>query len=336
MDIERLLSDARPRLDRLETQLDQMETGVLLDQKNLRELVGLYHAVCEDFLVARSLTANPQILARFEAVASRAYRFVHAGSLDRGSWRRSLTWVIDLLVNQVPSAAQACRIHLITAASAMLIGAILAFILSMWQPHFIGTMIPQGFLSADVQERVEKIEKEPERISTLAQAAMFSVSLFTHNFQVSVLAFGLGMMTVIGGVWVLMANGVILGAIAAQYLQAGESTFFLAWVGPHGAWELPAIVVAGAIGLRCGTAFWTPGDRGRLVALREALPQAGQLLAAVVVLLCGAGLIEGSFSQFSTRLVSYPFKITLAIILFAVALAWLSGLLRRPEKRETL
>jgi uncharacterized membrane protein SpoIIM required for sporulation len=113
-----------------------------------------------------------------------------------------------------------------------------------------------------------------------------------------------------------------------MYFRAGLGTFVLAWVGPHGALELPAILFAGAAGLRMGQAFLMPGDIGRPTAVREAFVVVWRMLLTSAVVLVVAGFIEGSFSQFSAKTVAYPIKITVAIALFAALCFWLF----RPQR----
>ena len=168
----------------------------------------------------------------------------------------------------------------------------------------------------------------PPKVS-VEQALHFGVSLYTHNIQVSFLAFALGALTVAGGVWLLFYNGAILGAVAALYVLDGVTGFFLAWVGPHGALEIPAIVFGGAAGLVTGRALLFPGDRSRGSALREAFPDAWRMMAATALILVVAGLVEGSFSQFSSKSFPTGFKIAVAGALFAALMAYL--FLRRVE-----
>jgi uncharacterized membrane protein SpoIIM required for sporulation len=140
---------------------------------------------------------------------------------------------------------------------------------------------------------------------------------------VSFLCFSLGALTIVLG-WLLMFyNGLILGAVAAQYVLDGVGTFFVAWVGPHGALEIPAIVFAGAAGLCAGHALLMPGEQGRAEALRQAFPQIFRIVLASALLLVLAGTIEGSFSQLSQKSVPYAMKIAVAGALFFAMLFWL-------------
>jgi uncharacterized membrane protein SpoIIM required for sporulation len=104
-------------------------------------------------------------------------------------------------------------------------------------------------------------------------------------------------------------------------------------VGPHGALELPAIVFAGAAGICAGRAFLLPGDLSRSSALRKALPEIRRIMLASAGVLVVAGLIEGSFSQYTSKTFPYPVKIAVAAILFVLLMTYLF-LRRRPAVGE--
>jgi uncharacterized membrane protein SpoIIM required for sporulation len=116
---------------------------------------------------------------------------------------------------------------------------------------------------------------------------------------------------------------VILGAIATLYLLDGVSVFFFAWVGPHGALELPSIVFAGAAGLLTGRALLMPGNLTRGASVRRVMPDVTRMMAGAALTLILAGLIEGSFSQFSARTIPYSLKIAVAAVLFAGLVSYL-------------
>ena len=179
------------------------------------------------------------------------------------------------------------------------------------------------FHTESPRDRVEKIESSPERIASLADATGFGSNLYVHNIRVSFLAFALGAATVVGGLWLLFYNGVVLGAVAATYVLDGVHVFFLAWVGPHGALEIPAIVFSGAAGLALGRALFFPGARTTRAALREVTPDVARMLVGVIVILVVAGLVEGSFSQLTARSVPHGLKIGVAAVELGLLFAYL-------------
>src|SRR4029077_13293543 len=157
--------------------------------------------------------------------------------------------------------------------------------------------------------------------------------LYTHNIRVSFFAFSLAALSLAGGVWILFYNGIILGAVAATYLMDGVTTFFVAWVGPHGALELPAIVFSGAAGILAGRALLLPGSLWVASSLRKAFPDLRRMLLGTAAILVLAGLIEGSFSQFTQKSFPYGVKIGVAISLFVLLLSYLF-LARRSSRGE--
>ena len=325
MDIDHLIAAGNPEWERLDALLARIDAGHGFDRRQLAELVALYRRVADDLLRARLLTANPEILGRLNALAGRAYRVVHGQRRGRWRWAQIARFYLD----EVPRSLRACRIHVLAATLLLTLGAAFGFACVMRDPGLASELVPAMFYSENPAERVAKIEHGEERVDELVEAASFAAELYVHNIRVALLAFGLGALTVVGGWWLLLVNGALLGAVSAQYVRDDVGGFLVAWVGPHGALELPAIVVAAAAGLRCGGALFVPGEAGRPAALRAALPDCWRLLGAACTMLVFAGLIEGSFSQFSARIVPHGVKIAVAAALFALVAAYLSGRLAR-------
>src|SRR4029078_170349 len=121
----------------------------------------------------------------------------------------------------------------------------------------------------------------------------------------------------------LFYNGVTLGAVAAMYALDGVTGFFFAWVGPHGGLEIPAIVFGAAAALVTGRAMLAPGDRTRGAALRESFPDAWRMMAATALILVVAGLVEGAFSQFSSKTSPTALKVSVAAVLFTSLMGYL-------------
>jgi uncharacterized membrane protein SpoIIM required for sporulation len=302
MDLERFLNTRRAHWARLESLLDQAERGSEreLGTAALQELLGLYRQACSDLQEARSVTANPALLVRLNDLTGRGYRFVYRrvpGRAVRGALSRFFR-------REVPLTFQRERRSILAAAGALSLGAVIGLAAVMTDRRHGELLVPEAFFSESPRERVAKIEKEEERIDSMEKALTFGASLYTHNMKVSFAAFALGALGLLGGVGILFYNGVILGSVAGLYALDGVSTFFVAWVGPHGALEIPAIVFGGAAGLRAGRALLLPGDRTVGASLREAFPAVWRMMVATCLILVVAGLIEGSFSQFTWRSVS--------------------------------
>ena len=318
MDIEQFLSDRRPVWDQLDALLTRAEESDL-SRTETHEMVELYRRACTDLNRARSYTANPEILGYLNQLTGRAYRYIYRAAHETPVWAT----FVKLVTREIPAAFRKERLYVILAASAFLFGTMFGSIAVLIEPSNGERLVPPDFFTESPRERVEKIERGEERISNVEQALLFGASLYTHNIKVSFLAFSLGALTIVLGLVILFYNGVILGAIGTMYILDDVPLFFFAWVGPHGALELPAIIFGGAAGLLAGRALLMPGNLSRAASLRRVLPSIWRMIIGAALTLVCAGIIEGSFSQFSSKTIPYELKITVAVLLFIGLMTYL-------------
>ncbi|MHC4251064.1 MAG: stage II sporulation protein M [Planctomycetota bacterium] len=332
MDLDQFIRTRRPHWNRLERLLDAAEQSPEweLGRERLQEIVKLYRQASSDLNHARSFTANPQVLDRLNALTGRGYRFVY-----RGTRRKTTRQAVKrFFLADVPAAFRKESTYVLVAGAALVLGAVVGFAATVIDPLTARDLTPQQFYNESPKERVDRIEGSSERVESIDEAAQLGAMLYTNNIQVSFLAFALGAFTIVGGVWYLFWTGTWLGAIAASYYLDGVHVFFAAWVGPHGALELPAIVFAGAAGLRTGRALLMPGDLSRAASLRQAFPSIWRMMLGTAAVLVVAGLIEGSFSQFSAKTVPYGVKIGVAAVLFVMLIVYLFVRRRSTEGEE--
>lgn len=325
MNIEKFLAERQPMWSELDALLERAD-AVELSRAETQELVELYRRACSDLNRARSYTANPEVLGQLNQLTGRAYRHIYRAAHETPVWAS----FVKLITREIPAAFRRERVAVLVAASAFLAGALFGAIAVLVDPANGERLIPPDFFSESPRERVEKIERGEERIDDVEKAMMFGASLYTHNIKVSFLAFSLGALTILLGLLILFYNGVILGAVGAMYVLDDVSVFFFAWVGPHGALELPAIIFGGAAGLVVGRALLMPGDLSRGASLARVLPSVWRMMIGAALTLVLAGLIEGSFSQFSAKTVPYPLKIGVATLLFIGLMSYL--FLRRTKE----
>jgi uncharacterized membrane protein SpoIIM required for sporulation len=320
MNIERFVSERSHVWGELERVLTRAEMdSTTLTRRDIQELVELYRRACSDLNLARSYTANPEIIGRLNALTGRAYRFVYQAGHESKVWAA----LVQLLTREIPAAFRRERLAVAIAASAFLLGTLFGIVAVAVNPQNGRKLVPAEFFAESPKARVDRIESDEERIDSLEKATTFGASLYTHNIQVSFLAFSLGALTLAGGLWLLFYNGVILGAIGTMYVLDGVTVFFLAWVGPHGALELPAIVFGGAAGLVAGRALLLPGNLTRAASLRRVMPSVWRMMTGAALTLVFAGIVEGSFSQFSSKTIPYTLKISVAALLFLALMTYL-------------
>jgi uncharacterized membrane protein SpoIIM required for sporulation len=128
----------------------------------------------------------------------------------------------------------------------------------------------------------------------------------------------------VGSLLLLFYNGVTLGAVAADYIHAGFTPFLLGWLLPHGAVEIPAILIAGQAGFVLASALvgWRKASRKRK-ALQAVSADLLTLAAGAALMLVWAGIIEAFFSQYHQPVLPYALKIGFGSVELAALIFYL-------------
>jgi uncharacterized membrane protein SpoIIM required for sporulation len=80
-----------------------------------------------------------------------------------------------------------------------------------------------------------------------------------HNIGIAFQTFAGGLLFGLGSAFFLFFNGLMIGAVAGHLTEIGFGQTFWPFVIGHGAFELTAIALAGAAGLKLGWALIAPG-----------------------------------------------------------------------------
>ena len=110
------------------------------------------------------------------------------------------------------------------------------------------------------------------------------------------MTWGLGLTFGIGTVWLLVLNGIMLGAIAAACMRAGMLLPLSEFVIAHGSLELPAIWISAGAGLLMAEAMVFPGRFSRGVELRKKGRSSVEIMVGIVPMLLVAAVIEAFIS----------------------------------------
>ena len=127
-----------------------------------------------------------------------------------------------------------------------------------------------------------------------------ALEFFGNNWLVALTTAVSGVVLALPAIVSLLFNGLVMGIYARTEVAPME---LLAFVIPHGIFEIPAIFVATALGVHLGLAGWrTMRGRATRAALADALERAFWVLIGVGILLAVAAVIEGFISPYYFRL----------------------------------
>ena len=264
------------------------------------ELVGYGHVLwfvfLEFFLVSIVLVRMGMQLFNREEILTRENDDLHLFALARtaGSfWRREPKAVVlqqpgepfsvmRLYRKDFPEILGLYKGQLAVVAFSLLAGGIIGYFFAFQHP-----------LSLPLSDMPRVLER---RMMLQLTESLSPFDIFSHNIQTLLLAgflslISLGVMELV--VVVLTAGSV--GFLAGQAVMAGLDlpTFLLAFIIPHGIFEIPALVLAGALSLWLGMCLMTlPKGRSLAEGLLLAFVNWGKGATVFVPLLLVAAFVE--------------------------------------------
>ncbi len=117
-----------------------------------------------------------------------------------------------------------------------------------------------------------------------------------NNVGIAFRCFATGGLFGLGSVFFLIYNGLTIGTVMGHLFGVGSGMNLFNFICGHGPWELTAIVISGAAGLRLGWALIMTGGRTRVGSLKAAGPVLYRLVVGAAVMLVVAALVEGFWS----------------------------------------
>lgn len=326
MDLNRFVAERRHRWERLATLLNRVDRAGVSDlpPEQVDELFSLYRLTSSDLNFVQTQTGNPALLESLEQLVGRAY-----ANLAVPRRVRPLRAYWRIMRHDFPSLMRREWKLLTLATLAMLAGILLGVVGTRLEPDTSLVFISAfpGHLAQSPSERVAELEAMERagrtQIESVGEHATFTTQLFTHNIRVTIFGFALGLTLGVGTMVVLFYNGCILGSLAYLYYEDGVFTFFLAWVGPHGAIELPCILFGCTAGLMLARAQLNVAGGTTWRQIRVMRPALIHILVGTATFLVVAGVIEGGFSQINEPTLPYALKIAVAVLLFVGLAAYL-------------
>ena len=311
IDLQRFITSERSCWNELDKMLGRLEAepNARMKLEELQRFHELAQRTAASLAKLTTFSSEPETRRYLESLIARAYGEIHE---TREKRRRilPLRWFFQTLPQTFRRHIRAFYLSLaITLAGFVFGGFATAF-----DPDSRHVTMPFGHDQLRPSERVQQEENRAEdRLA--GQKTSFSAYLMTHNIQVSIFTFALGMTWGVGTILMLFDNGIGLGAISVDYAADGQTRFLLGWLMPHGVIEIPAILIAGQAGLALALGLIGWGKRAPMgTRLREVSQDVVTLSFGFGLLLVWAGFVEAFLSQYHEPIVPYDAKIAFGAI----------------------
>ncbi|MGY5351813.1 stage II sporulation protein M [Wenyingzhuangia sp. IMCC45533] len=173
---------------------------------------------------------------------------------------------------------------------------------AIYDDTFVRLILSDGY----VNKTLENIENgNPTAVYAGGTNWGSFIGITFNNLYVGLKAFVFGITGGIGTGYVLLNNGIMLGAF--QYFFAEQGVFLKSlkgiWI--HGAMEIFAIVIEGGAGLILGASILFPKSYKRIDSFKRGMRDALKIMIATFPFTIAAGFLEGFVSRYGNDMPTF-------------------------------
>jgi uncharacterized membrane protein SpoIIM required for sporulation len=280
----------------------------------------LYRAACADLALADAYQLPPETAAYLDHLVGRAHNQLYRSKNFR--WRQ---WGREMFV-ELPH--KLLRDRYVWLAFILFWGVFaISFLLGYSSDAYRREVLGDAKMSA-LQESFSKPIQRAAGPNAAAMAGFYVM----HNVGIGLRCFSAGLLLGVGGLFVTISNALDLGASFGFMCTVAERENFLQFVTAHGPFELTAIVLASAAGMRLGFSLIATGGLTRGASLGRAAREATPVMAASGGLFCLAAFLEGFLSPSTAP---YTVKVAAAAASTLLMAVYVFGLGFIPRGQST-
>lgn len=304
-DRERFVADGRPRWTRLDALLG---ASGLRRGADWSELASLYRAACTDLSRARGEDLGADVLGFLDDLTARAHdRLYGARPVLRGDLMR-------VIGQDIPRQVRASWRFVLTAGALFYVPFLLCLIASFLSEDLAAEVLDRATLKSMEESYSGHVERTAAENATMAGFYVY------NNVGIAFRCFATGVLGGLGSVYFLVFNGAVIGTVFGHLMGSGQGANLVEFTSGHSAWELTAIVLSGAAGLRMGWALVRTHGSTRLASLRASGGELYLLVVGAMLMLLVAAAIEGFWSASP---IPREVKALFAVVQIGLVAAWL-------------
>ncbi len=264
--------------------------GKSAKELDAERFLSLYRACCEQLALAQAREFPAQIIERLSVMTAQGHQLVYRQS-DFGLARLG-----RVLLRQFPAVVRAHRGYVLAAALILLVPGLALGIATYRQPDLILSLLDSRTVETFEHMYAPSAEVIGRARDSGSNWLMFGFYIM-NNIGIAFQCYVTGILFGVGSLFFVGYNGALGGMVAGYVTALGFSGTFFPFVATHSAFELTAIVLSGAAGLRIGHSVLLPGRQPRLLALQTAARETSVMVFGAAAMLVIAAAIEAFWSS---------------------------------------
>lgn len=281
------------------------------------DLPTIYRQICQHYALANSRMYSPILVERLNRMVIRGHQALY------GSRSHFVKAILSFFASEFPQLVRQ-EWRVMAAASALFY---VPFIMMMILIQFIPELV-YSVMDNEMVRNVEAMYNPDNSVLGRERESDSDLEMFGYyirnNTGIGFRVFAGGMLLGIGTLFFMLFNGVLLGSVAGHLTHLGFIDTFWGFVCGHGAFELTAIVISGAAGLKLAMALIAPGRKTRSRALIDNGKIGIKIMYGAAALFIMAAFVEAFWSSMT---IPVGIKYTVAAVLWAMVIGyfWLVG-----------
>ncbi|SEC57511.1 stage II sporulation protein M [Paenibacillus sp. GP183] len=322
MEISRFIKEHKSQWTELEQLLAQMgkKRKSRLYAEHLDRFTELYKSVSSHLATLQTYRPADEMTFYLNQLVAKAHNVMYQEN------NRSSQQLRAFFLNYFPALIRKRKLFVVFALALFLIGGVSGYVAVWKDPLNLYQIVPPSMAAG-----IDPAQTNQPRGDL--HSPLVSTTIMTNNIRVAVMAFVSGITLGLGTIYLLVTNGLLIGALAAVFVQSGRSYIFWAYILPHGVIELTAIFIAGGAGLYMGYRIFVPGPYSRKHRFLESAKESAQLMLGTIPLFVIAGIIEGYITPSAISLEAKYLVAGATLLLLAVYYVFGASKQRSPIRQ---
>lgn len=253
-------------------------------QNDPDEITQLFVELTDDLAYARTFYPKRSVRVYLNSLAQRIFHDLYKKK------RTPLKKFFSFWTDGLPLEMYRARWTLLTAFVIFAIGMLIGIVSTIDNENFLGSVIGYDYVAV-AEHNID--QGKPMSIYGDGSEELSFVMIAVNNLMVAMMAFLLGIFFSIGSGVYLFFNSIMVGAFQWFYVVRNLTlaSFLTIWI--HGAFEIPAIILASTAGIVMGNGFLFPKTLTRGQSLIISAKRGIKIMIGIIPFILLAAFIEG-------------------------------------------
>lgn len=264
-----------------------------IEKKNIDdpdELSKLYLHLINDLAYAQTYYKKSKLVVYLNHLAVRVFQKIYQTK------RQDTNIFAYFFKFEVPLLMYRYRRYVLYAFAFFILSVLIGVVSAANEESFVRLILGDAY----VNQTLENIENgDPVAVYKSGSNWGGFIAITFNNLKVGLTAYVFGISGGIGTGYVLLQNGIMLGAFQYFFEQQGVLWKSAKGIWIHGAMEIFAIVIEGAAGFILGASILFPKTLSRMDSFKRGFRDSVKIVIATMPFTIAAGFLEGFITRYS-------------------------------------